>query len=266
MTWEDFHTPFGESLLHPDATDDQGDFTGHIRDSGSGLTYMQARYYDAIAGRFLSIDPVTFSMTGDTNQFNRYMYANNDPINMLDPDGMDPYLGSRSVKGSGFYHMYVVYNADYVGDPNATVLSWGQGKREGSDETALVSHSEQAQGRITGTLQDDIDAWTSMGDGNLGNEVQPINASDETVGDIGNRTVGNADYDLFPAISRGGANSNSAAASVANRATQTDNPGAADQALPSNKTHTDGRGRVRSTPVSLPGSDTKFQERVELRD
>lgn len=27
--------------------------------------------------------------TGDTNQFNRYMYGNNDPINMFDPDGMD---------------------------------------------------------------------------------------------------------------------------------------------------------------------------------
>ena len=50
VLWDDFHTPFGESLTHPDATDNQGDFTGHIRDKESGLTYMQARYYDPVIG------------------------------------------------------------------------------------------------------------------------------------------------------------------------------------------------------------------------
>ena len=42
--WEDWHTPFGESLIHPDATDDQGDFTGHIRDKSTGLTYICLLY------------------------------------------------------------------------------------------------------------------------------------------------------------------------------------------------------------------------------
>ena len=48
---------------------------------------MQARYYDPILGRFLSVDPVTFMGTGKPSSFNRYMYGNNDPINMFDPDG-----------------------------------------------------------------------------------------------------------------------------------------------------------------------------------
>ena len=48
---------------------------------------MQARYYDPVIGRFLSIDPVTFMDTGNPSQFIRYAYANNDPINMLGPDG-----------------------------------------------------------------------------------------------------------------------------------------------------------------------------------
>ncbi|MEJ7805154.1 MAG: RHS repeat-associated core domain-containing protein, partial [Telluria sp.] len=34
-------------------------FTGHVNDIDTGLTYMQQRYYDPVAGRFLSIDPVT---------------------------------------------------------------------------------------------------------------------------------------------------------------------------------------------------------------
>ncbi len=41
---------------------------------------MQQRYYDPIALRFLSIDPVS------TN-FNRYYYANNNPMKFVDPDG-----------------------------------------------------------------------------------------------------------------------------------------------------------------------------------
>jgi len=85
--WEDYHTPFGASLIHPDATDDQGDYTGHIRDKKTGLTYMQARYQDPLIGRFLSEDPVTFLQTGEPGMFNRYAYTLNDPINKIDPDG-----------------------------------------------------------------------------------------------------------------------------------------------------------------------------------
>ena len=87
--WEDWHTPFGESLIHPDETDDQSDYTGHIRDKATGLTYMQARYYDPVIGRFLAEDPMGMLDTNDPFQFNRYSYGNNDPINMLDPDGED---------------------------------------------------------------------------------------------------------------------------------------------------------------------------------
>jgi RHS repeat-associated protein len=61
-------------------------FTGHVNDVDTGLTYMQQRYYDPVAGRFLSIDPVTTDAnTGGS--FNRYVYANNSPYNYVDPDG-----------------------------------------------------------------------------------------------------------------------------------------------------------------------------------
>jgi len=61
-------------------------FTGHVNDVDTGLTYMQQRYYDPVAGRFLSIDPVvTDANTGGS--FNRYVYANNSPYKYVDPDG-----------------------------------------------------------------------------------------------------------------------------------------------------------------------------------
>jgi len=89
--WEDYHTPFGESLIHPDATDDQGDYTGHIRDRKTGLTYMQARYQDPLTGRFLSEDPVgMLDKEMNPGYFGRYGYTFNDPINLVDPNGEHP--------------------------------------------------------------------------------------------------------------------------------------------------------------------------------
>jgi uncharacterized protein RhaS with RHS repeats len=54
---------------------------------------MQQRYYEPIAGRFLSVDPVT---TDDETggHFNRYAYANNNPFRFIDPDGRSPCTGT----------------------------------------------------------------------------------------------------------------------------------------------------------------------------
>jgi RHS repeat-associated protein len=61
-------------------------YTGHVHDAGSGLVYMQQRYYDPEVGRFLSVDPVGVD-TGTGGNFNRYWYANNNPYKYRDPDG-----------------------------------------------------------------------------------------------------------------------------------------------------------------------------------
>ena len=80
------YTPFGQTLSNPFCNKDQAGYTGHIKDSATGLNYMQARYYDPLIGRFLSIDPVGFSPDMPF-MFGRYTYVNNDPVNAIDPDG-----------------------------------------------------------------------------------------------------------------------------------------------------------------------------------
>ena len=69
-------------------------FTGHMEDGATGLTYMQARYYDPTAMRFLSPDPVGVDTSTGSN-FNRYNYAANNPYRFIDPDGRDACTGSR---------------------------------------------------------------------------------------------------------------------------------------------------------------------------
>jgi RHS repeat-associated protein len=82
------YKPFGESIEEP--KDDVG-FTGHKFDTDLGLSYMQARYYDPVIGRFYSNDPVDVMehLIGEAGVqgFNRYAYANNNPYKYTDPDG-----------------------------------------------------------------------------------------------------------------------------------------------------------------------------------
>ncbi|MDB5959823.1 MAG: repeat-associated core domain protein [Massilia sp.] len=69
-------------------------FTGHVNDADTGLVYMQQRYYDPEAGRFLSVDPVTTDASTGSS-FNRYAYANNSPYKYVDPDGRNWALAGR---------------------------------------------------------------------------------------------------------------------------------------------------------------------------
>lgn len=74
------YLPFGASV--EGEINDVG-YTGHKFDKDIGLSYMQARYYDPVLGRFMSPDPV-----GSADQFNLFAYVGNDPISNIDPSGM----------------------------------------------------------------------------------------------------------------------------------------------------------------------------------
>lgn len=80
---------FGDSIGQP--KNDVG-YTGHKFDTDLGLSYMQARYYDPVIGRFYSNDPVGSLIhftKGNLHGFNRYTYANNSPYKYIDPDGRE---------------------------------------------------------------------------------------------------------------------------------------------------------------------------------
>jgi RHS repeat-associated protein len=69
-------------------------FTGHVNDADTGLVYMQQRYYDPVAGRFLSIDPVATDANSG-GSFNRYAYTANNPYKYVDSDGRNWALAGR---------------------------------------------------------------------------------------------------------------------------------------------------------------------------
>ena len=58
-------------------------FSGKELDQETGLSYFGARYYDPKYSFWLSVDP----LAEKTPSWSPYVYAMNNPINMIDPDG-----------------------------------------------------------------------------------------------------------------------------------------------------------------------------------
>ena len=88
LLWQEAYRPYGSRLLKEDGGTNDTWFTGKQEDSGTGLSYFGARWYDPNIGRFMAIDPVGFN-AGNIHSFNRYAYANNNPYKFVDPDGRE---------------------------------------------------------------------------------------------------------------------------------------------------------------------------------
>jgi RHS repeat-associated protein len=80
---EEEYYPFGDSSLRT-FTYKRYRYVGKEKDAESGLYYYGARYYTAWTCRFISVDP----LAGKYAQLSPYNYADNNPINDYDIDGM----------------------------------------------------------------------------------------------------------------------------------------------------------------------------------
>src|SRR5262249_46650525 len=58
-------------------------FCGKERDDATGLVYFGYRYYAPWIGRWMSPDPL-----GPEDDLNLYRYVFNNPVNLIDPDGL----------------------------------------------------------------------------------------------------------------------------------------------------------------------------------
>ncbi len=93
------HFPFGETWYETGTTT-KFKFTTYEHDGESSNDYALARYNINRLGRFSSPDPIAGSV-GDPQSLNRYPYGRLNPINLVDPLGMDDCLPQNFVCDSG---------------------------------------------------------------------------------------------------------------------------------------------------------------------
>lgn len=112
----DYH-PFGEEVSRSGYGSDtiRKQFTGYERDGETGLDFAQARYFASSHGRFSSPDDFRFDTHQSSPQsWNLYSYARNNPMKLVDPQGMKVKVSTRhnkdtnttTVKISGTFAMY----------------------------------------------------------------------------------------------------------------------------------------------------------------
>ncbi len=78
--------PYGNIRDNIGAVDVNYKYTGQEHDESTGLYFYNARYYDPVLGRFTQADTIVPGPRNPQN-FNRYSYVRNNPINMIDPSG-----------------------------------------------------------------------------------------------------------------------------------------------------------------------------------
>lgn len=100
---EQLYDPYGNVRYSPGNTGTTRGFTGQYSDSLSGLDYYNARYYDPVAGVFVSADTVQGNFAG----MNPYAYVGGNPETYSDPTGhMFGWLGNwfNGLFGGGGHH------------------------------------------------------------------------------------------------------------------------------------------------------------------
>ena len=92
LVWKENYLPYGQRQAQaPASAGNRLWYTGKPHEEDTGLTYMGARYYMPLVGRFTGMDPKEFE-PGQPHSLNRYAYGNNNPYKYVDPDGRFPAL------------------------------------------------------------------------------------------------------------------------------------------------------------------------------
>jgi RHS repeat-associated protein len=82
--------PYGSTRVNSGSDISARKYIGQFYDAASNLSYLNARYYDPVRGQFLTEDPIFWSANqtlSDPQSLNAYSYANDNPINLSDPNG-----------------------------------------------------------------------------------------------------------------------------------------------------------------------------------
>jgi RHS repeat-associated protein len=124
---------------------DTWNYATYWRDSVSGLDYANNRYYSNAYGRFMTDDPSANNWDpANPQSWNTYAYANGDPVNGNDPDGLD-------CSSTGFYFngVYQGTIGDLIGAQSSiSILATAMYTESGHGKGVDVSDEEYSIGAV----------------------------------------------------------------------------------------------------------------------
>jgi RHS repeat-associated protein len=126
--------PFGEVVAESVGTEGQIRYLTGKRESvatrdgvgGPGLVNFGARWYDPEIGRFLSIDPIVQAV-GDPQTHNPYTYVRNDPVGLIDPNGLGFEKTFKRIVGGLAIAVGVILIAYQVPQAGYGMITYGVG-------------------------------------------------------------------------------------------------------------------------------------------
>jgi RHS repeat-associated protein len=99
------YEPFGNTTATGTSSSNSTAYTGREVDA-TGLYFYRARYYNATLQRFISEDPI-----GLDGGINFYRYVGDNPVNLLDPFGLNDYSQQQTLQ----YFLQPAYNGATAG-------------------------------------------------------------------------------------------------------------------------------------------------------
>jgi RHS repeat-associated protein len=94
---------FGILLASTGATPNNYLYCGEQFDADLGMYYLRARYSNSQTGRFLTSDEDGYGDQEDPQSFHRYVYAADNPVNIIDPSGH--FLDTISTLFTGLFNV-----------------------------------------------------------------------------------------------------------------------------------------------------------------
>lgn len=133
--WQQTYLPYGHERKNNDTQDDEHiSYIGKEYNKTTQLSYLGARYYDPMIGRFMSTDPKGFTEKNPLS-FNLYAYGNDSPYRFKDPRGKAPFFAASAITMPWVSRITGIPQKTFINNQRAVMKSLG--KRTGIMVTAL---------------------------------------------------------------------------------------------------------------------------------
>ena len=163
------YDPWGRIISQTENVPNDIKYAGEYQDSETGLIYLRNRYYDPAIGRFITEDPAKDGL-------NWYAYCGNNPINCVEPWGLEYLVVSGSENNTIFDRRYK-YN--FI-EPAIKKLKELKGLNDGEQITWLISS--------TGYSKTDIKNFKNTAE-SIGVNIEFFSNKDEFIGYINSKGV-----------------------------------------------------------------------------